>query len=68
MTTTDRAPYVVPTTDGLCAGCGEKLWFPNRYWAHRRCALVLQKHRQPFITRNWIDVWAARMRRRDSDG
>jgi len=41
------APHRIEREPGHCAGCGERIRFSGR-WAHRRCALVLMRHRAPF--------------------
>lgn len=46
--------HTIEVKVGWCAGCGERIRFPRGRWAHRRCALVLMRHRAPFTLTDWV--------------
>ena len=50
-----RAPHRIERDPGHCAGCGERIRLSSR-WAHRRCALVLYRHRAPFKLTDWLSL------------
>ena len=47
--------HTIEVRPSWCAGCGERIRFPRGRWAHRRCALVLMRHRSPFTLTDWMD-------------
>lgn len=61
--------HTIEVKVGWCAGCGERIRFPRGRWAHRRCALVLMRHRAPFTLSNWMDPmirsWVGRLDQAD---
>lgn len=61
--------HTIEVQTGWCAGCGERIHFPRGRWSHRRCALVLMRHRAPFTLSNWMDPmirrWVGRLDQAD---